>query len=170
MRNTFSSYITYELPTPSWGPKRLVKGWQINSLLSFFGGLPFTVYAGENISGTFENQDRVNVVGDPTSGVNHSLTNGYVQWLNPAAFALPSPGTYGNEKRNQFYGPAFASVDFSIFKTTPITEKIAAQFRVEMFNLFNRTNLPTPNTTFTSGITTERQVSAQVSRSMCSWR
>ena len=109
------------------------------------------MYAGQNISGTFENKDRVNVVGDPTSGVNHSLTNGYIQWLNPAAFALPTPGSYGNEKRNQFYGPKFASVDFSVFKNTPITEKISSQFRVEMFNLFNRTNLPNPGTTFTSG-------------------
>ncbi|MCU1259308.1 MAG: TonB-dependent receptor plug, partial [Bryobacterales bacterium] len=151
VRHTFTSYITYEVPTPSWGPRRLVRGWQLNSLLSFYSGLPFTVYAGQNISGTFESKDRVNVVGDPASGVSHSLTKGYVQWLNPAAFALPSPGTYGNETRNQFYGPGFASVDFSIFKTTPITEKVSAQFRVEMFNLFNRTNLPIPNTTFTSG-------------------
>ena len=151
VRSTFSSYITYELPAPSRGPSRLVKGWQLNSLISSFSGLPFTVYAGQNISGTFENKDRVNVVGDPTSGVNHSLTNGYIQWLNPAAFALPTPGSYGNEKRNQFYGPKFASVDFSVFKNTPITEKISSQFRVEMFNLFNRTNLPNPGTTFTSG-------------------
>jgi hypothetical protein len=151
VRNTFTSYITYELPAPSWGPSRLVKGWQLNSLLSFFGGLPYTVYAGQNVSGTFESRDRVNVIGDPNSGVNQSLANGYIQWLNPAAFVLPSPGTFGNEKRDQFYGPGFASVDFSVFKTTPVTEKIKAQFRVEMFNLFNRRNLPGPNTTLTSG-------------------
>jgi outer membrane receptor protein involved in Fe transport len=151
VRNTFTSYITYAVPSPSKGPKLLVRGWQLNSLLSFFSGLPYTVYAGQNISGTFESKDRVNVVGDPTSGTNTSITNGTVQWLNKAAFALPAPGTFGNEQRNQFYGPRFASVDFSVFKTTPITERISTQFRVEMFNLFNRTNLPNPNTTFTSG-------------------
>jgi hypothetical protein len=31
-------------------------------------------------------------------------------------------------------------VHFSVFKNTPITEKVNAQFRIEMFNLFNRTN------------------------------
>ena len=74
-----------------------------------------------------------------------------MQWLNPAAFALPAPGTFGNEKRNQFRGPGFADVDFSVFKNTPITERISTQFRVEMFNIFNRRNLPIPNANFNSG-------------------
>ena len=140
VRHTFTSYITYNLPTPSRGPKRLVGGWQMNSLLSFHTGQPFTVYSGKNVSGTFEGVDRVNVVGDPFQGANHSISNGYVQWVNPAAFAQPASGTFGNEARNAFYGPGFAAVDFSVFKNTPITERINSQFRVEMFNIFNHTN------------------------------
>jgi hypothetical protein len=150
VRNTFSSYITYNLPSPAHA-KLLLGGWQLNSLLSFYSGLPFTVYAGQNISGTFEGKDRVDVVGDPFKGVNRTLTNGAVQWLNPAAFALPAPGTFGNEKRNQFYGPGFGDVDFSVFKNTPITERISSQLRIEMFNIFNRTNLGGLGTTFSSG-------------------
>jgi hypothetical protein len=151
VRHTFTSYITYELPAPAWGPRRLVKGWQLNSLISVHSGLPFTVYAGQNYSGTFEGKDRVNVVGDPFANVDHTLSNGYVQWLNPAAFAFPQAGTFGNEKRNQFYGPGFGDVDLSVFKSTPITERVSAQLRFEMFNIFNRTNLPNPNTTLSSG-------------------
>jgi Carboxypeptidase regulatory-like domain len=151
VRHTFTSYITYDLPSPHAGPKLLVRGWQLNSLMAFYTGFPITVLAGKNISGTFENKDRVDVTGDPYSGLNHSLTNGYVQWLNPAAFALPAPGTFGNEKRNMFRGPGFADVDFSVFKNTPITERVTTQFRVEMFNIFNRRNLPVPNSTFSSG-------------------
>ena len=141
VRHTFTSYITYNLPTPSAGPKRLVGGWQLNSLLSFHTGQPFTVFSGKNVSGTFEGQDRVDVVGDPFQGANHSITSGYVQWVNPAAFAQPANGTFGNEARGQFYGPGFATVDFSIFKNTPITERVNTQFRIEMFNIFNHTNL-----------------------------
>ncbi len=151
VRHTFSSYITYEVPGLGKGPKWLVRGWQLNSLLSFYSGLPLTVVAGKNISGTFEGRDRVNVIGDPYAGVSHSLTNGYVQWLNPAAFAFPANGTFGNEVRNSIRGPRFADVDFSVFKTTNLTERIKAQLRVEMFNVFNRTNLPVPNATLTSG-------------------
>ena len=124
---------------------------QLNSRLAFFTGLPITVYAGKNISGTFEKKDRVDLIGDPYAGVDHSLTNGYVQWLNPAAFAMPAPGTFGNLGRDTLRGPGFASVDFSVFKNTPITERLSSQLRIEMFNIFNRTNLPVPNSTFSSG-------------------
>ena len=46
-------------PLYRFDPRRLVKGWQLNSLWSFYGGLPYTVYAGRNYSGTFEGKDRV---------------------------------------------------------------------------------------------------------------
>jgi hypothetical protein len=153
VRSTFTSYVTYDLPSPKFGPRKLMQGWQVNSLLSFFTGLPFTVTAGQNYSGSFEGKDRVNVSGDPFSGgpVNHSVANGYVQWLNPAAFSFPAAGSYGNEMRNQFHGPGFADIDLSFFKTTPITERIKAQLRVEMFNVFNRTNLPRPTANLSSG-------------------
>jgi len=47
----------------------------------------------------------------------------------------------GNLRRNQIYGPGYSAVDLSVFKNIPITERVRAQFRVEMFNLFNRVNL-----------------------------
>jgi hypothetical protein len=37
-------------------------------------------------------------------------------------------------------------VDFSIFKNTKITERVLAQFRVELFNLLNRANFAPPST------------------------
>jgi hypothetical protein len=74
-----------------------------------------------------------------------------VQYFNPAAFSLPAMGTYGNLGRDALYGPGLGSVDFSIFKRTPITERIMSEFRVEILNLFNRTNWANPNVTFTSG-------------------
>jgi len=36
-------------------------------------------------------------------------------------------------------------VDFSVLKNTKITERISTQLRIEMFNLFNRTNLAPPS-------------------------
>jgi hypothetical protein len=38
-------------------------------------------------------------------------------------------------------------VDFSVFKNTGITEKTSLQFRAEFFNILNRANYATPNTT-----------------------
>jgi hypothetical protein len=149
VRHTFSSYITYLFPTPSRGPKRLVGGWQLNSLILLYTGLPYTVFSGRNVSGTFEGRDRADLVGDPYAGVQHKIVTAsdgskYEQWVNPAAFAQPAPGTFGNIGRNSLRGPNFATVDFAVVKNTPITERVNAQFRVEMFNLFNRKNLPIP--------------------------
>jgi hypothetical protein len=101
------------------------------------------------VSGTFEGRDRADLVGDPYAGVQHKIVTAsdgskFEQWVNPAAFAQPAPGTFGNIGRNSLRGPGFADVDFAVVKNTPITERVNAQFRVEMFNLFNRKNLPIP--------------------------
>jgi hypothetical protein len=149
VRHTFTDYIVYVLPAFSHGPKRLVQGWQVNSLMSFYTGLPFTAYSGLNVSGTFEGRDRANLVGDPYAGAGTNIitnTDGtkYVQYLNAAAFAQPSAGTFGNVGRNSLRGPGFAEVDFAAVKNTAITERVNLQFRAEMFNLFNRVNLPIP--------------------------
>jgi hypothetical protein len=39
----------------------------------------------------------------------------------------------------------YTSVDLSVFKNIPVTERMKAQIRVEMFNVFNRLNLAPPN-------------------------
>ena len=154
VRHTFTSYIAYNLPTPNHA-KLLLGGWQLNALLTFYSGQPVNFSAGENISGTFEGRDRVNLIGDPYSGTNHSITtvdgSKLVQWFNPAAFAQAAPGTYGTLGRNVLRGPGFNDVDFSVFKNTPITERFSTQLRIEMFNLFNHVNYAPPGTNLNSG-------------------
>ncbi|MBV8834846.1 MAG: TonB-dependent receptor [Acidobacteriaceae bacterium] len=149
VRHSFTDYVVYTFPNSSHGPRWLVQGWQLNSLMSFFTGLPLSAYSGLNVSGTFEGRDRVNLTGNPYSSTGTKiLTNPdgtkYVQYLNPAAFSQPAPGTFGSLARNALYGPGFADVDFSVVKNTRVTERITAQFRAELFNLFNKTNLPIP--------------------------
>ncbi len=148
VRHTFTDYVVYTIPAFR-GPKLLTQGWQINTLMSFFTGLPLTAYSGLNVSGTFEGRDRVNLVGNPYSSTGTSILttsdgSKYVQYLNAAAFAQAAPGTFGNLGRNTLFGPGFSDVDLAAVKNTRITERITAQFRVEMFNVFNRVNLPIP--------------------------
>ncbi len=143
-RQNFTGLITYNFPNASsW--KLLRNGWQLSSLLSFYTGQPFTVYSSSDETGTGEGVQRANQVGNPFAGVSHAFNNGGVTWVNPAAFVNAPAGTYGTSPRNGYYGPGFADVDFSIVKNTPITERINSQFRIEMFNLFNRINLAPPN-------------------------
>ncbi len=65
-------------------------------------------------------------------------------WLNPAAFVDAPAGTWGTTSRNEFVGPGYGDVDLSVFKNTKVGERVTAQFRVEMFNLFNKTNYAPP--------------------------
>jgi len=52
---------------------------------------------------------------------------------------IPALGTFGNAGRSLIRGPGINNWDVSFIKRTPITEKVALQFRAEFFNLFNHT-------------------------------
>ncbi len=151
-RNNFNGAVFYDLPrlgsrTPAW----IATGWQVNSALTFRGGLPFNIATSSDTTGTSEKYQRPNLVGNPYAGVSHTLVGmKAIQWVNPAAFVAPTVGTFGNLRRNQVYGPGFGDIDMSVFKNTKIREKVTLQLRVEMFNLYNRRNYSQPGGTFGS--------------------
>ncbi|GGG92258.1 hypothetical protein GCM10011586_03670 [Silvibacterium dinghuense] len=142
-RNIFVGLLTYDVPgSQHW--KSLTRGWQLNSLLTFHGGLPFSVYSSSDTSGTDDGNQRANYVTgvNPYAGYRKGAVN--ANWLNPNAFVDASAGTWGDTRRNAYYGPGYNDVDLSVFKNTRIGEKITTQFRVEMFNVFNHTNYASP--------------------------
>jgi hypothetical protein len=150
-RHNFTAVLNYALPNAS-RLKPLSNGWELSSLVSLHTGQPFSVFSSNDTSGTDEGAQRADLIGDPYAGVSHAFNKNGVSWLNQAAFADPAPGLFGTSGRNAFYGPGYASVDFSVLKNTKITERINTQFRIEMFNLFNRVNLAPPSNTNGSGL------------------
>ena len=130
---------------------KLISGWQVNSIVTLQTGLPFTPQVGINQSGTgnSSNPDR--------PSVNPAFTGSAIfgtreRWFDPNAFVLPTPGTFGNLGRGTLTAPGVAEVDFSLFKTTQISERVGLQFRAEVFNLINRANFGSPNpVVFTGG-------------------
>jgi hypothetical protein len=122
----------------------------VNSAFTIKGGQPITIYNGGDTSGTNEYSQRVNQISNPFVGINHKIITPvgggtpYVQWLNPNAFEQPAANTWGTIARNSLYGPGFNDIDLSLFKNTPITERISTQFRAEIYNTFNRLNLASP--------------------------
>ncbi|HEY3840006.1 MAG TPA: carboxypeptidase regulatory-like domain-containing protein, partial [Bryobacteraceae bacterium] len=91
----------------------LINGWQINTIMSIYSGLPFTVLSGTDRSESGIGNDYAQIVGNPArpSGVTQVQ-----EYFNIAAFAAAPIGTFGNVGRNTLRGPAFADVDMSIFK------------------------------------------------------
>jgi hypothetical protein len=63
----------------------------------------------------------------------------------------PQAGTFGTMGRNIFRDTAFKNLDLSIFKDFKFKERFGAQFRLEVFNLFNTPNLANPYGASTNG-------------------
>jgi hypothetical protein len=57
----------------------------------------------------------------------------------------PGAGQIGDVGRNSLRGPGFFQSDLAVAKRIPITERVAAQFRADAFNVFNKVNLGFPN-------------------------
>jgi hypothetical protein len=72
------------------------------------------------------------------TGVVDSGIITHAQFSTPA---FKAAGAEGNEKLGQFRNPGYADTDFSVRKSTGITERIHIEFRLDFFNLFNRVNL-----------------------------
>jgi hypothetical protein len=73
-----------------------------------------------------------------------SLTNLGCYAQGGGVLTPPAYGTEGDAGRNIFRGQPFYNVDLSIAKDWKFKERFGAQFRAEIFNLFNRTDLALP--------------------------
>jgi hypothetical protein len=148
VRHVVSAGFTYSLP--SFTKSQLGDGWQFNVISTIQSGGPFNVTTGTDVSGTGDRSDRPNLVGDPFSGIVQPATGQSVRFFNPAAFATPAPGTFGNLARDVYYGPGFKTVDVSVFKTIKMNKGASVQVRCEVFNVFNITNWANPGSTVSS--------------------
>jgi hypothetical protein len=149
-RNAFTAYVNYDVPKFA-GPHWLSSGWQLNTLISIHSGQPYSVLTGTDSSGTNEGEDRPNQTGPVVNGDRKLVKgSGYEQYYTPANFAVPT-NAFGTLGRNTLVAPNYNDVDFSVFKNGHLTERVTAQFRVEMFNLFNRVNLAPPDQSLADG-------------------
>jgi hypothetical protein len=140
--------VGYELP--SAGSNRILKvisaNWQIQGIVTMLSGFHFTPTANFSTScncGTRVPQ-RVNLAPGRTD--YGQLSNpSPTRWFDTTAFLAPPGGYQGNAGRNVIKGPGFAEFDFSVTRNLPVNERLKAQFRGELFNIFNHPNFGTPN-------------------------
>jgi Carboxypeptidase regulatory-like domain/TonB dependent receptor len=152
VRNAFKGNAVYQLPfghgKQFMNDNRLLDevfgGWQVSTLLIVQSGQPFTPVMGNGTASYASGGGGFawypNVIGNP------SLANrGIKQWFNEAAFAVPTSGTFGNERRGQLNGPGLSTVNLSLGKTFAIWEQVRIQVRADADNVFNHASFALPN-------------------------
>jgi hypothetical protein len=110
-------------------------GWEISGSTRWASGTPLTITTPTNSANSFGGGSlRPNLVGDPEGP--ETIT----QWFNTQAFAQPAPNTFGNAPRSVVRGPQVSITDLGLFKNFRAGRDLTVQYRLEMFNAFNRPN------------------------------
>ena len=155
VRHTLTMNWVYELPfdrdrNGDGLLRGIFGGWQLSGLLQARTGRPLTITAARG-AGDLPDGNNANQRADVVAGVDLYPANQTAeQWFNPAAFALPRSGTWGNAPRNLIRAPGLFQVDLAMQKRFAITGAQNFEFRVEAFNALNRVNLGAPGTAVTS--------------------
>jgi hypothetical protein len=165
----------------SAGPlaKGLLGGWQFGTLFNARTGLPIDVeiaraaivYRNNTTGvittspvvtgGVVQTTPVVNVPGggqsrnvarpDRVLGVDPYIHNQGWLYINPAAFSMPAPGTYGNLGRNALRGPGISQLDLTLSKKFSVNETMNFEFRAECYNILNSPVYQVPNYATVSG-------------------
>ena len=154
IRQRFVSNFVWALPfgkgkrfLSSGGVASKVLGdWQFNGIVDLQTGTPFGVSAPDNSFSGPAHASYANCLGNAFVGTSGdpSVYTSTGFFLNPAAFAVPAAGTFGNCKPLPFHGPGIQDTDLSLFKDFSVTERYRLQFRAEFFNAFNHPNFSNP--------------------------
>jgi len=159
-RHSFNSSVVYQLP---FGPGqrylpftgvagKIVGGWELSAVGTARSGLPINVTISRS-SSALPDGNASNQRPDLVPGVSLIPPGGQTinEWLNPAAFAVPAPGTWGNLGRYIARGPHEWEAEMALSKRTVLTERFTLNFRAEAFNVLNHPNYGNPVANFSSG-------------------
>jgi len=148
-RHVFNLSAVLQSPAFSRPALRVIgNGWQLSPILKIRSAQFFTVTTGVDNALTGQGNQVPNLV----PGVSPYAPGKSVdQWLNPAAFVAPAPGTYGNFGRYNLKGPGVFQLDMALSRTFAVREGKTLQLRAEAFNFLNHPSFSTPVSTLNSG-------------------
>jgi hypothetical protein len=103
-------------------PARILGGWELNTIWTWRGGFPFSIYSGEDNSLTGVGKDRADFVGTSLSSVQLSSGRSHgamiQKWFDTSQFATNAMGTFGSSGKNILRGPRFFDADLGLLKDT----------------------------------------------------
>jgi hypothetical protein len=131
----------------------LAGGWQFAGINSLYAGEPVTFtytpaasYVVSGIQQDFRgaNNYRPNLTGDPYAPKGEQTIN---NWFDKDHVTIPGDPSqvFGNAPRNDVRGPLFWQIDAVASKQVALVGSSRLEFRLEAFNLLNRTNFRAPN-------------------------
>lgn len=148
--NRFVASANYQLPFSASGKRKpAVEGWQVNAILQYFDGLPFSVTSANGVGDGLT--PRAELVPGYGNGALPTNKRTLQEWFNTSAFvSIPlkgalANGQWGDSGRNILQGPGTKNIDFSVFKNFAVAESKTVQFRAEFFNLFNTPQFNNPS-------------------------
>jgi hypothetical protein len=119
---------------------RVLGGWTIAGQLTMGTGLPLTPVYLAPVGGT-----------GVTGSLRPTLTGASTAppagaYLNPAAYAAPQPGQWGNAGRNSETGPAQFAFDMGVSRAFQISKRLTLDWRLDATNVLNRETYTGVNT------------------------
>jgi hypothetical protein len=144
MRHNLVFSYNWNIPFNRWfGGRRISEGWYITGISRFNTGVPVNMRSSGDFALTNRGLDYPNQIAPIQKENPHDSAHLY---FNPAAFATNLScgyevcGVTGGAKQFLFNGPGAINTDLGVEKDTKLTEAMAINFRVEMFNVFNHPN------------------------------
>jgi len=112
--------------------RSLATGWRFSGIYRISSGGWLSILSGQDrsLSGV-TSQRAQQVLANPYG--NNKLT----QYLNPAAFALPALGSYGNTGLNSIQGPHTWEFDLAMVRVFKLRESQNLEARIEAYNVTN---------------------------------
>lgn len=125
----------------------ILGGWRLVGINTMTSGVPvnLTYSPSSTFSVSGGPAYRPNLTGDPLMPEDQRTIRNY---LNPATVEIPTDRTqpFGNAPRNAARGPRFAQFDLGLHKAIGLgRDHTRLEFRLEAFNVLNRTNFGAPN-------------------------
>jgi hypothetical protein len=142
------------LPSATSITQGILGGWNVSGITTFASGFPLAISAAANTlsnvygAGTI----RPNYVAGCTKSISESIVTAAQNsspLLNQACFTQPGDTSFGNEPRvdPSLRAQGQDNWDFALAKKTTIHDQLNLEFRVEAFNIANRVQFGSPNTT-----------------------
>lgn len=132
-RHTFTLNSTWSSPNRD---SRWLKDWTLSGTLNLSTGSPLTA----RVLGNQSDTGGTGSVGSGRADATGLSVECCGLFFNPAAFAIPLSGRFGDAGRNVIEGPGTFSINSSVGRSFPLSERRRIEFRLEANNLTNHVN------------------------------